>query len=126
MNYVSEFLTGTWLQQAKEYLSNSEKMKELLKSVTDYVGKEGLSKVKDKLVLMYNFVADVISGDYKDYSLSNLAIIVAALIYVVSPLDLVPDIIPIVGLVDDATIVIWAVGVVNEELAKYEEWKNKQ
>lgn len=126
MNYVSEFLNGTWLQQAKEYLSNSEKMKELLKNVTDYVSKEGLSKVKDKLVLMYNFVADVISGDYKDYSLSNLAIIVAALIYVVSPLDLVPDIIPIVGLVDDATIVIWAVGVVNEELAKYEEWKNKQ
>ncbi len=126
MNYVSEFLNGTWLQQAKEYLSNSEKMKELLKNVTDYVSKEGLSKVKDKLILMYNFVADVISGDYKDYSLSNLAIIVAALIYVVSPLDLVPDIIPIVGLVDDATIVIWAVGVVNEELAKYEEWKNKQ
>ena len=126
MNYVSEFLNGTWLQQAKEYLSNSEKMKELLKNVTDYVSKEGLSKVKDKLVLMYIFVADVISGDYKDYSLSNLAIIVAALIYVVSPLDLVPDIIPIVGLVDDATIVIWAVGVVNEELAKYEEWKNKQ
>ena len=113
MNYVSEFLNGTWLQQAKEYLSNSEKMKELLKNVTDYVSKEGLSKVKDKLILMYNFVADVISGDYKDYSLSNLAIIVAALIYVVSPLDLVPDIIPIVGLVD-------------EELAKYEEWKNKQ
>ena len=35
MNYVSEFLNGKWLQQAKDYLSNSDKMKELLKNVTD-------------------------------------------------------------------------------------------
>jgi len=125
MNYVSEFLNGKWLQQAKEYLSNSEKMQELLKNVTSYVNKEGLAKVKDKIVLMYDYVKDIITGKYTDYSMSNLAIIVAALIYVVSPLDLVPDMIIALGLLDDVAIVTWAIGVVDTELTNYSEWKNK-
>lgn len=62
-------------------------MQELLKNVAYYVNKEGLAKVKDKIVLMYDYVKDIITGKYTDYSMSNLAIIVAALIYVVSPLD---------------------------------------
>ena len=125
MNYVSEFLNGTWLQQAKEYLSNSEKMQELLKNVAYYVNKEGLAKVKDKIVLMYDYVKDIITGKYTDYSMSNLAIIVAALIYVVSPLDLVPDMILALGLLDDVAIVTWAIGVVDTELTNYSEWKTK-
>lgn len=125
MNYVSEFLNGKWLQQAKEYLSNSEKMQELLKNVTSYIDKEGLAKVKDKIVLMYDYVRDIITGKYTDYSMSNLAIIVAALIYVVSPLDLVPDVILALGLLDDVAIVTWAIGVVDTELTNYSEWKNK-
>lgn len=125
MNYVSEFLNGKWLQQAKEYLSNSEKMQELLKNVTSYINKEGLAKVKDKIVLMYDYVKDIITGKYTDYSMSNLAIIVAALIYVVSPLDLVPDMIIALGLLDDVAIVTWAIGVVDTELTNYSEWKNK-
>lgn len=125
MNYVSEFLNGKWLQQAKEYLSNSEKMQELLKNVAYYVNKEGLAKVKDKIVLMYDYVKDIITGKYTDYSMSNLAIIVAALIYVVSPLDLVPDMILALGLLDDVAIVTWAIGVVDTELTNYSEWKTK-
>ena len=125
MNYVSEFLNGKWLQQAKDYLSNSDKMKELLKNVTDYIGKEGLAKVKDKLVLMYEYVSDIFNGNYPEYGMSKLVIVVASLIYVVSPLDLVPDVILGLGLLDDAAIVTWAIGLVDSELTKYSEWKNK-
>ena len=46
---------------------------------------------------------------------------VAALIYFVFSIDIIPEILfgPL-GFFDDAFMIIWAIGIINEELAKYE------
>ena len=71
---------------------------------------------------MYSYIKDVATGEYKNYDTTRLLIILAALIYVVSPLDLVPDFVP-GGLIDDATIVGWAFKEAAEELERYRIWK---
>ncbi len=51
---------------------------------------------------------------------TSKAIAIGALIYLVSPVDAVPDILPIVGLTDDAGVILAAVGSLCHELAKYQ------
>ena len=42
-------------------------------------------------------------------SLADKAIIIGSLGYLISPLDLIPDVIPVVGLMDDIVVLTWAV-----------------
>lgn len=121
MGFVSKFLKGSWLEKAKRYAFNPKKMKELLLQLGKYVSKNGLSSVKETLVLMKDYLFDVTTGRYKDYDGKKLLIIIAAAIYVVTPIDIMPDFIP-PGLIDDLSIVAWAM---KEAAAELEKYKNR-
>lgn len=47
------------------------------------------------------------------------AIAIGALVYLVSPIDLIPDVIPFVGLTDDAGVIIAAIANLAVELNRY-------
>ena len=55
----------------------------------------------------------------------SLLLIVAAIIYFVSPVDAIPDVLP-VGLLDDAVVIAFVIGVVKEELDDFMEWEKKR
>ena len=55
-----------------------------------------------------------------------IAAIVAALLYVLSPIDLIPDFIPIIGYVDDALVVSACLAMVKQDLHAYRNWKMEQ
>lgn len=124
MSYVPKFLKGNWLKKANLYASNPQKLKLILPQLGVYISKKGLSKVKDKLVLMSNYLGDIAKGHYKDYDGKKLLVVIGAIIYVVTPFDLLPDLIP-PGLIDDLSIVAWAMKEAADELARYEAWKNE-
>ena len=42
---------------------------------------------------------------------------------VLSPIDLIPDVIPVVGLVDDAAVIAICLLMIEQELHDYSEWK---
>lgn len=107
-----------WLDKSKEYISKPEKIKELLTKVVKMFDKEELQDVLADLKCLYGYVRDVTTGKYKDYNVSNLALAIAALVYLVSPLDFIPDLLP-GGLLDDAAVIAWAIKQLHEELAKY-------
>ena len=120
MSFVSRFLKGNWLQKARVYAFNPKKMKELLLQLGKYVTKNGLSGVKENLLLMKDYLYDVTTGKYKDYDVKKLMVILGAVIYVVTPFDFLPDFIP-PGLIDDLSIVAWALKEASDELEKYKQ-----
>ena len=120
MSFVSRFLKGKWLEKARVYAFNPKKMKELLLQLGKYVTKNGLSGVKENLLLMKDYLYDVTTGKYKDYDVKKLMVIVGAVIYVVTPFDILPDFIP-PGLIDDLSIVAWALKEASAELEKYKQ-----
>lgn len=77
------------------------------------------------LKLLFSIVADYISGEYREIPWWSLASIVAALLYVLSPIDLIPDFIPVVGYLDDAAVVAICLHLVEQDLLTYKEWKTK-
>ncbi len=124
MSFVSRFLKGNWMEKARVYAFNPRKMKELLLQLGKYVTKNGLSSVKETLILMKDYLYEVSTGKYKDYDVKKLMVIIGAVIYVVTPFDFLPDFIP-PGLIDDLSIVAWALKEASAELEKFKKSKEE-
>ena len=65
-------------------------------------------------------------GNYTGLSKQSAFLCLCALIYLISPLDFVPDFIPILGLLDDFVALTGALSKLNEELDKFLEWERSQ
>ena len=50
---------------------------------------------------------------------------IGAIAYLLDPLDVIPDFIPIIGFTDDATVIALAISRVRKELDKFEEWETE-
>ncbi len=76
--------------------------------------------------LLVAIVKDYWSGKYRLVPYGTVAAIVFTLIYVFNPLDLVPDVLPIIGEVDDAAVIAACLMLVEQDLSKYKNWKQAQ
>ena len=52
------------------------------------------------------------------------AAIVGALAYLICPFDVIPDFIPVIGLVDDAAVIAICLKLVRTDIAAYRAWKH--
>ena len=72
--------------------------------------------------LLIALVKDYRAGGYRQAPFGIIAAIVFSLIYVFNPFDLVPDVLPFIGAVDDATVVGACLILVEQDLKKYRNW----
>jgi uncharacterized membrane protein YkvA (DUF1232 family) len=72
---------------------------------------------------MLRLIRAYYQGDYRNVSESTLVVIIAAIIYVVNPLDLIPDAIPALGFLDDATVLALAVRRTRQTLDDFMTWE---
>ena len=119
---TKQFLTSKWMEKARKYAANPKKLKLLLVQLGAYISKDGLSNVKENLLLMYHYLQDIVSGRYKAYNSSKLLIVIGVLVYVISPFDLMPDMLP-TGLLDDSSLILWALKEAADELENYKLYK---
>ena len=78
--------------------------------------------IKDLISLL----KDYSSGRYPNVPWTTVASITAAIAYFVSPIDLIPDVIPIIGYLDDAYVIKLCIDAVQTDLNKYLAWKARQ
>jgi uncharacterized membrane protein YkvA (DUF1232 family) len=71
-------------------------------------------------------IRDWRAGKYRQALYGTIAAVVFGLIYVFNPLDLVPDVLPIIGALDDATVIGALLMLVERDLRKYRSWKQGQ
>jgi uncharacterized membrane protein YkvA (DUF1232 family) len=83
------------------------------------------SEVREQLKALLRLIRAYANGDYRAISWESLLLIVAAIIYFVSPIDAIPDFLPI-GLLDDAVVIAFVIGVVADELDDFMEWEKRQ
>lgn len=76
-----------------------------------------------KLRLLWMVLRDYANGSYRKVPWKSLAALAAAVAYVLSPLDLVPDVLFPIGFADDAVLLAMTWGLVKRELREYCSWK---
>jgi len=75
--------------------------------------------------MLIEMIKAAISGEYPLPAWA-IAAIIGAIIYVVSPIDAMPDLIPIVGWLDDAGVVAAAIGGLGTVISSYLEYKKEK
>lgn len=68
------------------------------------VSNGSLSKFMKDVKLYFRMLSDVSSRRYTRVPKGTVAAIIGTLLYVLSPVDLIPDVIPVVGYLDDAAV----------------------
>ena len=82
-----------------------------------------LAKYFNDLCEILELLRDRVTGVYTETPWTTITALAGALIYVLSPVDLILDFIPLVGFLDDAVIIGLAIKLAQPDLAKYREWK---
>lgn len=73
----------------------------------------------DDIKTFYRLLGDYSSGRYREIPWGSIAAIVAALLYVLNPLDMLPDLIPFFGLIDDAGVLTLCWRMVKNDIDAY-------
>jgi len=85
-----------------------------------------LKRFIDDVKLLISMVKDYWNHKYTEIPFWVIATVVFALLYVLSPVDLIPDVIPGAGYLDDAAVVALCLLMIEKELDKYREWKETE
>ncbi len=85
-----------------------------------------LGRFVNDVKLLISIVQDYVKGNYREIPYLSIAAIVFALLYVLSPVDLIPDFIPVVGYIDDAAVVGLCLMMVEQDLHNYKAWRERQ
>ena len=103
--------------------SNKFSQKDFVEKISRIAKRAGSKLVYAALILYYTLQSDKVSK-------SDKAIIIGALGYMISPLDVIPDAIPIAGLTDDLAVLLYVLkkvwtGIDPEIIAKAREKLSK-
>lgn len=132
-NLIERILKSVFYRQASgkagRYVANSSRMLELLRQVGLRIQSMGLvggvSGIREQLLTLMRLVRAYATGEYRDVSMKSLVSVLAVLIYFVSPIDLIPDFLPVIGVTDDVALVLWLFKSINEEITHFADWEKK-
>ena len=86
---------------------------------------EGTQGFRKNAELLIDMVEDIIRKKFKA-STETIIALIAAVVYFVWVLDLVPDLVPIAGYVDDAIVIATTLKICMEDVRRYRKWRTKK
>lgn len=82
-----------------------------------------VAAAKEKLAVLGRLSGAYATGKYRTIPWKAVMTVLAAIIYFLNPIDLIPDFIPGVGLTDDFTVLLWVYNTLSSEIDKFLEWE---
>jgi len=110
---------------AKKYAESPQKITKLLKKTRKKANnnKVSLATVWNDFQLLIELVKSWSKGQYRSISKKSIVFIIAAILYFISPIDVIPDFLIGFGIIDDAAVISFAIKQLSGEIEKYRIWK---
>ena len=111
-------------EKAKELLADDGKMQHFLDNAEEKL--RSLPEVGEGLAYVPVFASMVrayLAHDYRAIPKNTLVYVVSSLIYFISPLDIIPDTIPVIGVSDDAAVLMACAAVIRSDLDDFIAWR---
>lgn len=115
--------------EAESYAKDPERLRKLLldaREKINHIPRGPFAETWPYLMGMIRLIRAFHQGEYRDISSANLLTIIGAIIYFVSPFDLIPDSVPILGHIDDAFVVRLALESVRADLDAFMAWETSK
>ena len=113
-------------QTAEKLMNDPDKMEIFLQRAEQVM--QNIPFIGDKLSMlpvMISFVKSYVKNEYREAPVTVPVSIVAALLYLISPKDIVPDKIPVLGLADDIAVIYFAWKYVKNDIELYQDWRKE-
>lgn len=117
---------GERRKAAEELLSDVDKVERFLQQ-TEQKFKD-IPVAGDKLACiptLISLIRSYVNKEYTEAPISSIISIVTVLIYVISPIDLIPDSIPVIGQLDDLAVIAFCWPLIEADVKHYEVWREK-
>jgi uncharacterized membrane protein YkvA (DUF1232 family) len=129
-NKITSGIVENSKPEAEDYLEDPEKAHQLLsaadaKANAKEKSRGQLSNVWEYLRAMLRLLRSYLHREYNTIPWKSIVFIVAAIIYFVAIVDLLPDFIPGIGYIDDAGVIAFVISQVKIDLDKYIQWETK-
>lgn len=99
-------------------------LNEVAEKLADRKSKDNkFRQLLDIMLTVVRLVRSYANGEYRQISTKTIISGLAVLLYVLSPIDLVPDFIPVVGFLDDLSLISWFVASFQIEITRFREWE---
>lgn len=111
--------------KAEELLKDEDKIERLLQRLENKM--KAIPKVGGVLAsvpIFASLIRNYIKREYTDIPVGTIIAIVSAVIYLVNPFDIIPDIVPGFGLLDDAAIIAVCLKLVDSDIKEYVRWRD--
>ncbi len=115
--------------QAESYARDPKRLRKLFEDAVgkiNHIPRGPFAETWPYLMAMIRLLRAYRQGEYRDISLQNLLIVIAAIIYFVSPFDVIPDWVPVFGHIDDAIVVRLALKSVGGDLDTFMAWETSK
>ena len=131
MSIKKETITGSFnkaKEKARAVLHDQERVSKLLETSKEKISNLELGENELKGILAYiktfiRMLRAFKSGQYQAVPWVTILMIAAALIYFVTPLDLIPDFIPVTGFVDDFSLIMAIFSRFKEDIVAFQAWE---
>ncbi len=113
--------------QAEHITQNKDAFDKFLQNMESTMKKiPNVGNLLSDIPLLVSLVKSYVSGEYKEIPYNTIIAIIATLLYVISPVDIIPDVIPVVGFADDAMAVAFCMKMLHDDLEKYKIWRDQK
>ena len=117
-----------YISKAKKIINDDKKLKELIDDVLKKLkevssDKKTSAKLNDSLRLFIRIINAYTSKEYTYVPWKTICLIVAGLIYFIYPVGLIPDFIPVSGLIDDIALIAWIYESIQDDIENFLEWE---
>tara|TARA_B110000495_G_C22490301_1_gene302036 strand:+ start:41 stop:436 length:396 start_codon:yes stop_codon:yes gene_type:complete len=117
-----------YLSKAKIIINDDKKLKKLIEDVLNKLkelsnNKKTSEKLNNYLRLFIRMINAYTSKEYRYFPWKTICLLVAGLIYFIYPIDLIPDFIPVAGIIDDVALIAWIYDSIKEDIDNFLEWE---
>lgn len=117
------------LDRAKGIVKDNDRLKNLLLNVGKKLanigdGSEESRGFVGQLKLLIRMIRAHVNGTYRAFSPMTLIMFAFALVYFITPIDLIPDFIPALGFTDDIAVALMIMRRFSGDIEEYKQWEN--
>lgn len=114
-------------EEARDLLNDERKMNSfLIQLESKFNAVTGMKEKLKEIPLIVELIRAYMKREYTEIPLGTLIALVSALIYFFSPIDLIPDVIPGIGYIDDVMVIAIALRFAYTDLEEFKQWKENR